>query len=73
MERGFFSEFWHTCPSKPGFLKATELKDPTPAPPDIGAIEEKLRPPGHTTSRPGKKPWPLLIALPNQNILRNIY
>jgi len=39
---------------------AVELKEPNPAPPDNGAIEEKPRPHGHTTARHDKKFWPLL-------------
>jgi hypothetical protein len=62
MDRDFIKKFWPTCPSEPGFLMVMELKDPTPAPPDIGAIEEKPRRHAHTVSRPGKKLWPLLIA-----------
>jgi len=36
MDRDFIKKFWHTGPSEPGFLKAMELLDPTPAPLDNG-------------------------------------
>ena len=48
-----FANFWHSCPSEPGYLKAVNPKDPRPAPPGNGVIEEKPKPQGHTTVRHG--------------------
>jgi hypothetical protein len=36
-------KFLHTLPSEPRNLNAVELRNSKPAPPDNGAIEERLR------------------------------
>jgi hypothetical protein len=57
LKKVIFSKFEHTTPPEPRYLNAVELKDPRPAPPDNGAIEEKRRPPGHNISGHDKNSW----------------